>query len=402
LSAFVIVDPSLQSCNGHFLHYDNAVAAAARARDFKVVTLASMNVQRDLQVDFPCLPCFRYHLEKCWFHPALVMRSPLLRRWNRTLWYKAFLDDLRRIEDRVCLDSSSIVFMHTLTYHHIPPLVDWIKSLGPAARPYLYLFLRYAPTPNPFYPNHFQVLEYQKSLQYLETSGAEKRIVLCTDSDILAQHYRELTRLPIHVLPIPHTFPGASVGRESGREKTLAYLGNARSTKGFHYLPHVVRSLEGLFACGEWSAQFQSNVMFSHDTACVQAAAQLKRLPVKLYEQELSQQEYQKLLHRASIVVIPYKLDYYHAQTSGVLCEALGAGKPVVVPRGTWMARTIKGKGVGTTFFPTDRISLADAIRTAMRNLDQLSENCRHFQEEWLQQHNPNRFMETFLQCLAA
>ena len=47
------------------------------------------------------------------------------------------------------------------------------------------------------------------------------------------------------------------------------------------------------------------------------------------------------------VVIVPYQRLYYYAQTSGILAEALGAGIPVVVPEGTWMAAEIEGKNVG-------------------------------------------------------
>ncbi|MBX9791541.1 MAG: glycosyltransferase [Pirellulales bacterium] len=403
MSSFVIVDPSLRTFNGHFLHYDNAVAGAARDRGYRVVTLAGANVSRELPCQFRAVPCFRRELEEPFFRPGLTNALAVLRFVEHRLRRRAFLQDLNRATKQLELDASSIVFVHTLTEHYVKPLVDWLAALPAASRPRLCLLLRYAPSPNPCYPNAVSAQEYRRGLEHLESSPVRPWVTLLTDSAQLQQEYGDLTELPLHVLPIPHArLADDQPCAAATRIRTMTYLGNARSTKGFQYLPFVIEELRDEFESGAWQAEFQANVMFAHDAESQLALTRLRSLPVRLHDRELTETQYAELLERSALVVIPYQQLYYYAQTSGVLSEAISAGKPVVVPRGTWMADQVKRHGVGTLFLPGDRISLVEAVRDAMWRIDELQAASCDARDQWLRTHNPKQFLDSLLTALAA
>ncbi len=403
MSSFVIVDPSLRTFNGHFLHYDNAVAKAASERGYRVVTLAGANVHVELPCQFKVVPCFQRDLEEPFFRGGLTQAFTAVRYVEHALRRRAFARDLHRATKELELDASSVVFVHTVTEHYLPPLVDWLASLPAASRPQLCILLRYAPSPNPFYPQSIAADGYRRGLHYIESSAVRPWVTLLTDSDQLQREYGELTDLPIHVMPIPHArlIDGAAAGAKPAAH-TMTYLGNARATKGFHYLPFVIEELYDEFASGAWVAEFQANVMFAHDQESHLALTRLRCLPVTLHEHELTEAEYAALLARSSLVVIPYQQLYYFAQTSGVLSEAIAAGKPVVAPRGTWMADQVKRHGVGTLFLPGDRVSLVDAVREAMSRIDELTAASQSARDEWLGTHNSQRFLESLLTSVAA
>jgi glycosyltransferase involved in cell wall biosynthesis len=285
------------------------------------------------------------------------------------------------------LGQSPILFLHTTTHRQIVPMVDWTlrhKNINPT----VVILLRFAAAPNPYYPKSGDAEAYKKALDYIVEKGVAKHIRLVTDSDVLAEEYRSL---PISVLPIPHTLHTVNTPLP-GATHTMTYLGNARSTKGFQYLPHVVDSVEAELENNSWKAEFQANVLFERDRESVHALQLLRQRKVTLHESEMSVQDYNALLARSTMVIIPYQLVYYYAQTSGVMCEALAAGKVVIIPRGTWMSRQLRGKGVGEAFLPGDRVSLSEAVRRAMNNIDRLLERARVVREEWTQFHSPNNF----------
>jgi hypothetical protein len=62
----------------------------------------------------------------------------------------------------------------------------------------------------------------------------------------------------------------------------------------------------------------------------------------ELVEGPFESEEYLDVFARADVILIPYDQDNYAARSSGVFAEALAAGKPTVVTRGTWMATILE------------------------------------------------------------
>lgn len=393
MTDFAILDPSLKSFNGHFLTYDNAVAQAAAAHGLKPKLFSAIDILPQLPVEGTVVPTFRDGLERSFFRGPLTAR--LLGGTNMALLRRRFFADMRAHLNSDTLGQNPILYMHTTTPAQLPPMADWLAA-NKKLKPTLVIMLRYAPSPNPYYPKAGQVEAYREALDYFRDRGVAHLVRLTSDSDTLVEEYKLLTDIPVHLLPIPHTAHlQESVAMPKSRQ--ITYLGNARATKGFQYLPHMVQAIRGELASGAWGCEFQANVMFGRDIASVLGVKLLRRQKVTLYENELSVDDYVHLLLRSSLVVIPYQLLYYYAQTSGVLCEALASAKPVVVPRGTWMAHQIRGRGVGELCLPGDRESFADAVKTAMRNIDALTEKAQAFRAEWVSYHSPTHFMNELM-----
>ena len=159
----------------------------------------------------------------------------------------------------------------------------------------------------------------------------------------------------------------------------------------------MVSQIRPALATGDWAAEFQANVMFRRDTESVAALCALRQEPVTLLEDELSINQYEELLDRASLVLLPYQTLYYHSQTSGVFAEAIGRGIPVVVPRGTWMARQVGGSGAGMLFAPGDRVDFAETVKQAMLAIMELTDGARALQPSWIAKHSPTAFVDQLL-----
>ncbi len=94
---------------------------------------------------------------------------------------------------------------------------------------------------------------------------------------------------------------------------------------------------------------------------------------IKLHEAAMDTDDYHKLMAEIDIFMLPYTLENYHSQTSGVFSEIRGLGKVSVVTKGTWMAGEIKNNGGGILCTPEDSKSLADAIVECVEAYPQLS-----------------------------
>ena len=365
---------------GHFLTYDRVIAQEAARRGMKCVIWAARNVEKAVRNELEIVPCFRFGLEV---------------EQNSTVLADAFFADLLHASRQSRPPPRTTYFIHTTTATQIEPAVRFIAR-DEHRDDRLIIMLRYSILINPNNPDRHMVEEYRRALNCIATHRAMDRVRLVTDSDMLADEYAIITDLPIDIVPIPHV--GGDVQPNGARKsRTLTYLGNARSSKGFQYLPYVVSQIRPELTRGAWAAEFQSNVMFERDTESTYALCALRNEPVTLWEDDLSLPAYDALLNRASLVVLPYQLLWYHAQTSGVFAEAIGKGKPVVVPSGTWMARQIGESGAGVRFAPGDRVDLARAVREAMLDIEDLEEKAARTRSAWIARHNPEMFLNRLL-----
>lgn len=378
-SLIIIIDPSLKSSSGHFLTYDKSIATELTTRGQDCVVLASKSASPSLDRELQIVPCFRYQLEDNSLPPRALT--------------SAFIEDLIAGVANIPGAEEALFFLHTCTPPQIEAVANFVADRR-YARTKMIILLRYSITINQDSPDLDNVERYKRALAEIENLGVEDRVVLTTDSDLLGEEYALITDQKISTLPIPHV---TQVEICDAIAPTITYLGNARSSKGFQYLPFLMTQLAPELRQGKWRAELQANVMFARDHESVAALATLRTQPVTLFEYELSIDHYRELLGRASLIVIPYILLWYHAQTSGVFAEAIGAGKPVVVPRGTWMAHELGEHKAGILFNPGDRIDFARATRTALERLPDLTEGAKAFQLEWRKRHSPPAFVDALI-----
>jgi hypothetical protein len=376
----IIIDPSLKSYNGHFLTYDKVLADEAKSRGERCTVLAARSVEQRVAGGLDVIPCFRYGLEATLNDEALAT---------------AFLADLMAGTRSVKMEPRTVLFLHTTTHRQIEPAVQ-VLTQDRLRDSTLVILLRYSTAPNPHWPNAGTVRQYRDALRSIQRLGMAHRVRLVTDSELLAAEYQAITDLRIELMPIPHAGDTLRAD-DTDSAPRLVYLGNARSTKGFQYLPYMVSQIRPTLDSGAWAAEFQANVMFRRDTESVAALCALREEPVTLLEDELSMHQYEQLLNRASLILLPYQTLYYHSQTSGVFAEAIGRGIPVVVPRGTWMASQIGESGAGMLFAPGDRVDFADTVKRAMSAISKLTGCARALQPTWIAKHNPAAFVEHLL-----
>ena len=121
-----------------------------------------------------------------------------------------------------------------------------------------------------------------------------------------------------------------------------------------------------------------------------------------MIERALTTGEYADLVHSADIILLPYQADVYAARSSGILAEALAAGKPVVVPSGTWMSRQVERVAGNANSNRTPRGMVysggAQAIAGALRELLVRYDACRAqavtLSGEWGAHHSPDRLVD--------
>jgi glycosyltransferase involved in cell wall biosynthesis len=407
----ILADHTLKSYMGHSFEYARSVGDHARSLGHHVTTLAARQVSDKVVREIGAVPCFRFDLFHQYKLPAICsilpddIRGWLLDEWNYFRHARRINQDLRETQSEIPTGENTLMLFPTMGFNDIEPVVRWAERLSMAQCPWIALVFHFTAYPDHSQPYH-RAHYYTRALRYLEKSKRRSRFRLFTDSHELADEYREYTNMPLRVLPIPHAvftrLPRPTPTRGTGAIR-LTYLGDARTNKGFHLLPNLFESLQPEIRKNRMVGEIQANVRFAEEWQAVAAVRRLKRLDgVTLHERELTSSEYYELLHRADIVLLPYTVENYHTQTSGIFAEALAAGKPVIVPRGTWMARELKRNGAGTTFLPGDRRSLYEACVDAVEHFQPLQRDALRASAGWQQQHSPAKYLQLVMESLVA
>jgi glycosyltransferase involved in cell wall biosynthesis len=228
---------------------------------------------------------------------------------------------------------------------------------------------------------------------------------------LLSEDYGRTYGGPIVTLPIPldpMLFGESSssivsrYGLEVGGERRIGYLGDARSTKGFPLLPEVVRRLGNrpglrfVIHCPR-PASGDNHVELPRGVAELQALAREPSYRLTLVPDALAPGDYAALLQSLHIVLLPYVHESYREATSGIFAEAVGLGKPVVVPEGTWMARELDRAGAGTVFAVGSPEDLVEKVTAAVESHEVLARRAAQSASAWRAFHNPETLVTALL-----
>lgn len=143
-----------------------------------------------------------------------------------------------------------------------------------------------------------------------------KRFKGLTDSELVAISWPE----KLQVVPIPHTEHFLS--RPPPLKKIFWWPGIPRPAKGFEEMVYL------------------ASLPDAKEIEIV--AARDSKLPVTLVDDILSRDEYCTLMGKSSVVLLPYDPETYRYGTSGILVEAVIAGKMPLVKEGSWLAAELR------------------------------------------------------------
>jgi glycosyltransferase involved in cell wall biosynthesis len=170
--------------------------------------------------------------------------------------------------------------------------------------------------------------------------------------------------------------------------------------KGFGILVGAMDVLASSRRLGGLTVTIQTNLNSADEALASPLLAHLRRLDgsaVRLLDGPLDQAAYQAELTAADMVLLPYIASEYGSRTSGPFAEALAAGKPVIVPRATWMSDQLHRFGAGLTFADGDAVDLARAITEGLTRIPELAGKANLGRAAWLRTHNPASFVDHLL-----
>ncbi|UAJ74200.1 glycosyltransferase [Synechocystis sp. PCC 7339] len=318
---------------------------------------------------------------------------------------KSFTQTIEEILPTLKLTAADQILIHTFGIEQLEELFYYLNNHNRDNLPTYHLLFR-RDTEDPLVVNAAG-MGLKKCLEnFCQTELWPSKIRFYTDTKDLVRKHNQLSPAIFTQVPIPFRqeklqLENFDEGVENNNFVHIVYLGDARSEKGYQHLPALVADLwTDYLKPGLAKFTIQSNYNVAGGEEVILEAklklCQYPRSAVELIDHALEADAYYRLLASADMVVLPYNPMNYQ-RTSGVLTEALAAGKPVVVPQGSWLAEQVDETRAGIYQSPQH---LPMAVRYVLENLASLTEKADEFSRHWQSMQSPDYFLECLLRPL--
>ena len=405
----IIADHTLKDYQGHSFEYCKSVREIAMAKGWKVTTLGTSLLEPEVEKELKALKFFAHGFFHDFALHTIIYQFPgrlqefLCSRWNYRQHSNSLFTDLCKLLPDCNNTEPVLILFPTFSFNDIIGITRFAEKLASSSNTQIAMVQHFTSRPN-FDKDRFPHRLYKHSLHYLSQSSAKNRINLFTDSQDLANEYKFYIDKPFKVLPIPHTQYSSEQPsiKTPSKKLVIGYLGDARINKGFHMIPETIKYVNSSLGSDAVHWEIQANIRKHQEWQTVQAVNLLKTMPtIKLHEAAMDTDSYHKLMADIDIFMLPYTLENYHSQTSGVFSEIRGLGKVSVVTKGTWMAGEIKNNGGGMLCTPEDSKSLADAIIECVEAYPQLSAEAGSAGKKWREFHNCENYIAELIKDIS-
>jgi glycosyltransferase involved in cell wall biosynthesis len=283
-------------------------------------------------------------------------------------WFGEMRTELKKMKNASSDANQVVFFVHTFSIYNIWSWLCLLKIFR-LNNFRLILFFRYSILllPRPLKPIHRWICS--------KLPKNDKRFLYLTDTEELKLEYFKASELNLDVMPVvaKTTFGMPKLLEANGDGQIrLSYLGSARVDKGFQHMPLIVEKV--------FSAGFDKDIQFIIqasipgvdylESSCAIALQRLKELSlsegynIELIFEHLSDQDYEELLSKTNLVLLPYTGLTYKVQSSGILVESMAHGLPCIVPKDTWMESELSRTGAGLAFNPENPNDIAEKVCT--------------------------------------
>ena len=294
-------------------------AAARRGVPFQLLAPSASDLARSLE------PPASFVLSHRLYDHPLGERRGLRGFWSEFSARRAAVRrDLRRhLDGRIA--SGDTVLLNTPMAPEFAGFADWHEALPAASRPaaaaHFLLPLGYGLAPDLAWQEDFALVAYREAFGRLSASCGSRSLYLAHPPALAARLAAFEPR--IAVCPSPFALPPAAPA--SPAELSIAFLGRGKAEKGIDMAFAAFDRLQAARAPFRWIFQ----------TAPLELAPErlsALRAPNVTHAGDFATPSgYAELLRSASIAVLPYDPRAYKTdQGSGILCEALAMGIPVI------------------------------------------------------------------------
>lgn len=290
---------------------------------------------------------------------------------RRRYLVRTTLEKISKIFKEINLGGKDHILIPVTDWIIFSVIVKWMKNLRQGEIPNIHFLLMYenAPWMIGGYP-------YNRIIAKLKGLGrVRNRIYLYTETNRHAENLRK-NELGVRVDVCPFPIVLDNHGQEELEVKgkiIISLVGGGRRDKGFSAMYEIIKMFQDLYKGNseiEFIMQYPREMdKLENDTRRIESLEK-----VRMLNNRLSQVEYEDYIYQSDIMIFPYHKDTYTSRGSGIVCQAVAAGKPIVVTKSTALAERITHKNglsasVGNEF--------SQAILEVVSNLDTFRKNAR-------------------------
>ncbi|MBD2363483.1 glycosyltransferase [Anabaena minutissima FACHB-250] len=313
-----------------------------------------------------------------------------------------FASEFKLIFKTINITSEDHIFIHTIGIEQLEELLIFLSSIKYSSSPNYHILLRR--DCNEPIVTSARGIGLKACLNRFYGAGLHPKIVkFYTDTDELTKQHNALSPIRFITAPIPfrhENIKEISSPSHISEPINIVYLGDARPEKGYQYLPQLVDALWfSHIQPGKVKFTIQSNFNLpGGEPGMQEARLRLEQYPsnkVRLLKEPLSTEDYYEVLASADILVIPYLPESYTVRSSGVLVESLTAGKPVVVPAGSWMAKQVDESRASIYESPGE---LHDAVIKILKDFQKFAQSASDYRTLWRAKHSPSALVKCLIE----
>jgi glycosyltransferase involved in cell wall biosynthesis len=319
---------------------------------------------------------------------------------NFVLWMATFADTARHFAplrawlDAECLTSSDIIYFPRGHPVLISGIGKWLSEKTEDKRPAVFFRIigdeltdldtgRFKP----------RAAFYRLASADLDNAPARERVFFLVNSSAKARSVARVLRRRSFMMQ--HHFgrpPDTALATETVDPTVYVHV-NSRSGRCLTHLGETIRRVREVEPATRFVIKPAGDISDRMVALDLGDGGSVEVLPL-----QMSTTEYFGNLARSTLVVLAYEAQPYRFLTSGVFTEAAGLGKPVIVPRGTWMADKIaEGYGVGMSFADHSPQTLAEVILKGLQDSRQLASDARALAPRLAEETGCRRFIETMV-----
>jgi glycosyltransferase involved in cell wall biosynthesis len=388
----IILDPGLTELSGHHFNYNSYIFKECKVRGIGLTIFSHAACDESVADVLPIRRCFDVNTYDC---QTVVTQEDMKYKFS-TFNNMMEVNLLETVD--IQFDPEDIIIMITATVFQIVGVLNWYSTL-PVERPRICIQFMH----QPWYLGLESDPDYCTSLlRHAMGAWADQsdlRITFAADQDVLGNFLHEVSGFPIRILPMPIDYPPLPIGESpigEGKAGTgrlrIGFLGDGRPEKGLH---HLVRAI--IDQKDDPLPNVDFFIHISNQQGRI-AYDLLKDVPnCTVVCKQFTGAEYWETARSCDVIVLPYDPKYYHIRGSGILFEAMGLGKPIVVTSGScldWLAAKYNGAAVRCGFASE---SLLEAIRIIAGNFADFEEIAQISAAQVRAIHNPKSFFDALM-----